>query len=378
MAGFFLGGGGGGSGAGSGRQPPRGGVPTAEGGLFLCEPRGGGRDEDAAAAGYEIRGLELWQQHGQIYPGGAIVFPDEAQPLSGVSCRDCGNQAKKDCVYLRCRTCCKSRGFDCPTHVKSTWIPAAKRRERQQQLAAAPQPEFTSCDGTEPSKRQRELAAVSTQPTTAIAAASTFGCWRATGELPGGVERAGGVPMRAGEPRGRGGRRLRLPGGGKHRRSRFQGAALRPRPGGGVGDIPRRRRQRRFLLFPSLSSPPTRRDRLLLLPYSCGLAQRRRHQRDGDSTIRRPTARPVSGAAERVHGRHAVLPTPKQTLTHASPSIELERVIKLQFGHCIYMELKQKKREMKLQFYGCMEVNRVCRGILGEMMKKGEGLLQGT
>ncbi|KAG6482999.1 hypothetical protein ZIOFF_059639 [Zingiber officinale] len=175
MAGFFLGGGGGGSGAGSGRQPPRGGVPTAEGGLFLCEPRGGGRDEDAAAAGYEIRGLELWQQHGQIYPGGAIVFPDEAQPLSGVSCRDCGNQAKKDCVYLRCRTCCKSRGFDCPTHVKSTWIPAAKRRERQQQLAAAPQPEFTSCDGTEPSKRQRELAAVSTQPTTAIAAASTFG-----------------------------------------------------------------------------------------------------------------------------------------------------------------------------------------------------------
>ncbi|KAE8659874.1 Protein SHI RELATED SEQUENCE 1 [Hibiscus syriacus] len=33
---------------------------------------------------------------------------------------------------LRCRTCCKSRGFQCPTHVKSTWVPAAKRRERQQ------------------------------------------------------------------------------------------------------------------------------------------------------------------------------------------------------------------------------------------------------
>ncbi|KAF5753016.1 putative Lateral root primordium protein-related [Tripterygium wilfordii] len=55
---------------------------------------------------------------------------------SGISCQDCGNQAKKDCLHMRCRTCCKSRGFDCQTHVKSTWVPAAKRRERQQQLAA--------------------------------------------------------------------------------------------------------------------------------------------------------------------------------------------------------------------------------------------------
>ncbi|KAH6765044.1 hypothetical protein C2S51_016293 [Perilla frutescens var. frutescens] len=55
----------------------------------------------------------------------------------GMNCQDCGNQAKKDCVHLRCRTCCKSRGFECHTHVKSTWVPAAKRRERlqQQQLA---------------------------------------------------------------------------------------------------------------------------------------------------------------------------------------------------------------------------------------------------
>ncbi|VFQ65847.1 unnamed protein product [Cuscuta campestris] len=29
---------------------------------------------------------------------------------------------------MRCRTCCKSRGFQCPTHVKSTWIPVSKRR----------------------------------------------------------------------------------------------------------------------------------------------------------------------------------------------------------------------------------------------------------
>ncbi|CAN8328002.1 unnamed protein product [Cochlearia groenlandica] len=51
-----------------------------------------------------------------------------------ISCRDCGNQAKKDCTHMRCRTCCKSHGFDCTTHVRSTWIPVARRRERQQQL----------------------------------------------------------------------------------------------------------------------------------------------------------------------------------------------------------------------------------------------------
>jgi LRP1 type putative zinc finger protein len=57
----------------------------------------------------------------------------------GMNCQDCGNQAKKDCPHLRCRTCCKSRGFPCNTHVKSTWVSAAKRRERQQQLAALQQ-----------------------------------------------------------------------------------------------------------------------------------------------------------------------------------------------------------------------------------------------
>ncbi|KAF5958257.1 hypothetical protein HYC85_005482 [Camellia sinensis] len=53
-----------------------------------------------------------------------------------ISCQDCGNQAKKGCEHMRCRTCCKSRGFECQTHVKSTWVPAAKRRERLQQLAS--------------------------------------------------------------------------------------------------------------------------------------------------------------------------------------------------------------------------------------------------
>ncbi|KAL1338753.1 hypothetical protein HN51_033349 [Arachis hypogaea] len=45
-------------------------------------------------------------------------------------CTDCGNRAKKDCVYRRCRSCCKGRGYDCTTHVRSTWVPALKRRER--------------------------------------------------------------------------------------------------------------------------------------------------------------------------------------------------------------------------------------------------------
>ncbi|CAJ2646475.1 short internode related sequence [Trifolium pratense] len=63
----------------------------------------------------------------------SAVFVASGSGGGGISCQDCGNQAKKDCPHIRCRTCCKSRGFDCQTHVKSTWVPAARRRERQQQ-----------------------------------------------------------------------------------------------------------------------------------------------------------------------------------------------------------------------------------------------------
>ncbi|XP_060188796.1 protein SHI RELATED SEQUENCE 5-like [Lycium barbarum] len=55
-----------------------------------------------------------------------------------VACQDCGNQAKKDCPHMRCRTCCRGRGFQCQTHLKSTWVPAARRRERQQQFTTSP------------------------------------------------------------------------------------------------------------------------------------------------------------------------------------------------------------------------------------------------
>ncbi|KAK8940402.1 hypothetical protein KSP39_PZI009694 [Platanthera zijinensis] len=63
--------------------------------------------------------------------------PSAGGGVVGRSCQDCGNQAKKDCVHMRCRTCCKTRGFHCNTHVNSTWVPAVKRRERQLQQHVA-------------------------------------------------------------------------------------------------------------------------------------------------------------------------------------------------------------------------------------------------
>ncbi|KAL5223190.1 hypothetical protein ABZP36_027903 [Zizania latifolia] len=120
-------------------------------------------------------GFQLWQQQPphHFYAPNIIRFADDTAAASGsssrggrgpgagagagtISCQDCGNQAKKDCAHLRCRTCCKSRGFDCPTHVKSTWVPAAKRRERQNLLSGAA--------AAEPSKRPRDSAAAAVQP----------------------------------------------------------------------------------------------------------------------------------------------------------------------------------------------------------------------
>lgn len=80
---------------------------------------------------------QIWQQQSlDLYPGKINVCDVTTSSSRSVtiSCQDCGNQAKKGCTHMRCRTCCKSQGLDCPTHVRSTWIPAAKRRERQQQI----------------------------------------------------------------------------------------------------------------------------------------------------------------------------------------------------------------------------------------------------
>lgn len=124
-------------------------------------------------------GFQLWQgqpqheqQHHPFYGGASssiIRFADDPAASGSssrgggrgsgagtISCQDCGNQAKKDCPHMRCRTCCKSRGFDCATHIKSTWVPAARRRERHHQQA-----------GAEPFKRPREGGQPSsTTPTT--------------------------------------------------------------------------------------------------------------------------------------------------------------------------------------------------------------------
>ncbi|KAK8504835.1 hypothetical protein V6N12_033086 [Hibiscus sabdariffa] len=81
---------------------------------------------------------------------------------SGTTCQDCGNQAKKDCSHRRCRTCCKSRGFDCTTHVKSTWVPAARRRERQLMTAAATTVAAGSSGSTSGTKKPRLVTSQTT------------------------------------------------------------------------------------------------------------------------------------------------------------------------------------------------------------------------
>ncbi|KAK4284772.1 hypothetical protein QN277_001555 [Acacia crassicarpa] len=43
-------------------------------------------------------------------------------------CQDCGNQAKKGCEFMRCRSCCNNKGFRCQTHINSTWAPNSRRR----------------------------------------------------------------------------------------------------------------------------------------------------------------------------------------------------------------------------------------------------------
>ncbi|CAL0331887.1 unnamed protein product [Lupinus luteus] len=121
----------------------------------------------------DVRGLELWQHHQQPQiPQVRPIFHQDLYSLGvgpsrgsdaaassgsggGISCQDCGNQAKKDCPHMRCRTCCKSRGYDCQTHVKSTWVPASKRRERLQQQQQQQQQLHTERDHNPTTSRLR-------------------------------------------------------------------------------------------------------------------------------------------------------------------------------------------------------------------------------
>lgn len=101
---------------------PSSGVGIEEGNLMIS--RGGG---DGGGVQFNVNNFD-----GFGFLGGGSSLNSGAG-----TCHDCGNQAKKDCSHRRCRSCCKSRGFNCSTHVKSTWVPAARRRERQMLSAAA-------------------------------------------------------------------------------------------------------------------------------------------------------------------------------------------------------------------------------------------------
>ncbi|TKY70432.1 SHI RELATED SEQUENCE 1 protein [Spatholobus suberectus] len=145
------------------------------------------KNDDVSSYRGGSSGFELWNQqqlmgqappqprplfHQDLYSALGVgpsrpISDDQSSSRSGfmlgasasggsISCQDCGNQAKKDCPHMRCRTCCKSRGFDCQTHLKSTWVPASRRRERQQQLAALQQQQQQQEISGDVPKRQRE------------------------------------------------------------------------------------------------------------------------------------------------------------------------------------------------------------------------------
>ncbi|AQK85572.1 Protein SHI RELATED SEQUENCE 6 [Zea mays] len=91
----------------------------------------------------------------------------------GATCQDCGNQAKKGCAHSRCRTCCNSRGFECDTHVKSTWVPAARRWERLQLAGGAGAGATASPPSLAPTTTKRPRLACPTPTRTTNSRAST-------------------------------------------------------------------------------------------------------------------------------------------------------------------------------------------------------------
>ncbi|XP_071694459.1 protein SHORT INTERNODES-like [Rutidosis leptorrhynchoides] len=99
-------------------------------------PHYGGSDSKKSSSSSSNGGCTVVMRQGGY---GIFGGSSSSSGGGGINCQDCGNQAKKDCQHMRCRTCCKSRGFHCQTHVKSTWVPAAKRRERQQLMSLTQQ-----------------------------------------------------------------------------------------------------------------------------------------------------------------------------------------------------------------------------------------------
>lgn len=121
--------------------------------MELLSTRGVAEEQAAQHQAQQVSMIQL-QQHQRGLQVEPILMRQRSSSGNTIACQDCGNQAKKDCVHSRCRTCCKSRGYECATHVRSTWVPAAKRRERQQAELAA----MVSGQPVPKSKRARTLA----------------------------------------------------------------------------------------------------------------------------------------------------------------------------------------------------------------------------
>ncbi|KAE8683174.1 Detected protein of unknown function [Hibiscus syriacus] len=113
---------------------------------------------------YNLTNTNIWtSKRSTATTDGVLTIVEEDDEEDGGGggcfkvCRDCGNRAKKECRYSRCRTCCKSRGYDCATHVKSTWVPAARKKDRKVALVGMEDGGGSSGSSTCSGKRQRVL-----------------------------------------------------------------------------------------------------------------------------------------------------------------------------------------------------------------------------
>ncbi|PWA75396.1 hypothetical protein CTI12_AA238780 [Artemisia annua] len=100
-------------------------------------------------------------------------------------CLDCGNKAKKDCLYYRCRSCCKGHGFQCQTHIKSTWVPISTRQSVRNLAANSAAPPHNDHHQQE---EQQQLSIPSSSGfggpfPTEVSGEATFTCVRVTTNL---------------------------------------------------------------------------------------------------------------------------------------------------------------------------------------------------
>nr|CAB3479466.1 unnamed protein product [Digitaria exilis] len=170
--------------------------PLLSGGPCVLDPDAAKSAAASGAAAAPGSAIQFWQpphspSSANPNPSGGPFAYLKTKPLAmldtggggssgsggATTCQDCGNQAKKDCGHNRCRTCCKSRGFDCSTHVKSTWVPAARRRERQHLAAsgsASSSPATASAAAVaSASKKPRLLSSQTTTSHTSTSNATT-------------------------------------------------------------------------------------------------------------------------------------------------------------------------------------------------------------